>query len=158
VREFVWNDRIIGFAAIFDTVHVVTCSYHACIDDWMVLTKGAPRWSYQKQNLTNAFRLAIRHQMRRVRDDNDLLGEGKDWHVGHDWENNDAFKEILQDFISVIDIDFKKLTLEWKQGEFRHMSPFLTNSGLEKSWIDYHAIRAAGMRMERAQDNLRAKC
>ena len=95
--------------------------------------------------------------MHRVRADNDLIGCGDDWHVGHDWENGYAFKDILQDFITVNDIDLKQLTLEWKQGAFQHKSPFLTDFGLEKSWIDYHAIRAAGTRMERAQNNLRAK-
>jgi hypothetical protein len=33
VREFVWNVRRNGFAAVFDSGDVVTFSYHACIDD-----------------------------------------------------------------------------------------------------------------------------
>jgi hypothetical protein len=70
--------------------------------------------------------------MHPVRADNDLIGHGDDWHVGHDWENGDAFKDILQDFITVNDIDFKQLALEWKQVACKHKSPFLTYSGLEK--------------------------
>jgi hypothetical protein len=76
VREFVWDDRRNGFAAVFDFGEVDTFSYYKRIDGWMALTKGAPPRSYQKQNLTDAFLLGVRSHMHRVRVENDFVGQG----------------------------------------------------------------------------------
>ena len=106
------TEETASFIAVFDSEEVDTFSYHARIADWMVQTKEATPRSYHKQNLINAFRLAIRPKIHRVRVEKDLVRQGEDLHVGHDWENGDAFENILQDLINVNDIDFKQLPLE----------------------------------------------
>jgi hypothetical protein len=53
-----------------------------------------------------------------VRCVNNLVDQGDESHVGHDWENDNALTQILRDNIMETGVDFQGMQLEWKRGKY----------------------------------------
>lgn len=159
IKNFDWNNYKNGFKAVFEEGEVQdkTFSYHTCLDGWMVKVKGKrPNVDrFKKKDVVKAFRNEVMDQMRDVRFESGLGGKGREWHVGHDWENGDAHAHILRDFVQVYSVDWKAVEVGLKAQRMHHdyKSAYLVDKDLAIKWRAYHRQRAAGMRMERAEHN-----
>ena len=66
-------------------------------------------------------------QTRDVRNRTGLYGRGAEYHVGHDWENGNAFKYILDDFVSMKSLDLESLRIE-KRNRLDYKVPYLADA------------------------------
>jgi hypothetical protein len=156
IAGFTWNTTG-GFKAVFDGGESVTFSYNTCLDGWMTAVKGAPVKDYRKADVTEAFRNEVAEQTRDVRYSSGLP-RGADYHVGHDWENGNAFKNILKDFVAEKSLDLESIAIDKRDmPDIDYKVPHIADAELAHSWREYHRSRAGGMRMERAEDNLKSK-
>ena len=157
IIDFTWNSTG-GFKAVFKDGNTKTFSYKECIDGWMTEVKGAPTKNKHPEHVTKAFRNEVWDQTKAVRNRNGLTGRGKEYHVGHPWEEGNAAKDILKDFVAMKSLDLKSVEVEFKRPgpNFDFKIPYLVDTELAQSWREYHKNRATNMRMERAEDNLRS--
>ena len=155
IIEFTWNCTG-GFKAVFEDGESDTFSYKTCVDGWMTEVKGAPVKDYHNADVTLAFRNEVLEQTRAVRN-RSALPRGHELHVGHDWENGNAFKDILKDFVANKSLDLKTIGVEKREMPgVDYKVIYLADAKLADSWREYHKSRAEGMRMERAEDNLKS--
>ena len=125
----------------------------------MTEVKGKPLKNKHKALVVSAFRNEISEQTRRVRLFSGRCGQGAEYHVGHDHQNNNAFADILNDFVMMKGLDLESLEIiKRKQREHHdYKHPYLQDVDIAKAWRDYHLSRADGLRMERAEDNLSSR-
>lgn len=156
---FGFNERGDGFVALFQNPsRSEPFSFKACIDGIFANRgQGSRRGDPLARDVRNAFRTEISDQTESVRVLSGKVGQGKEWHVGHDNENGNSFQAILKDFLAsrnIVCVD--NIAIDWRftkwSSEFK--SPFLVNAALSASWREFHASRARGMRMETARENL----
>ncbi len=77
--------------------------------------------------------------------------------VIHAWENGDAFKDILKDFLAIKSLDLEAIDVEKREiPGIDYKVIYLADTKLADSWREYHKSRAGAMRMERAEDNLKS--
>ena len=88
---------------------------------------------------------------------NGLSGRGREFHVGHAWENGDAFKVILKDFMAEKSLNLDSIGVEEREiPGIDYKRIYVFDTKLADSWRDYHKSRAGGMRMERAEDSMKS--
>ena len=84
-------------------------------------------------------------------------GRGNEYHVGHDWETGESFKELADRFVreacggSWSSLGICKSKVRAPPGHF----PWVLEDDKLEEWREFHR-RHAVLRMERAEDNVRA--
>ncbi len=79
---------------------------------------------------------------------------GTEYHVGYNWTNGNAFKDILKDFVAMESLDLESIGVEKRDiPDIYYKVIYLADTKVADSWMEYHKRRAGGMCMERAEDN-----
>lgn len=147
-----------GLLAVWDDGYTATFSYHVALDRWMANKTGRSVRDSHRGEVYRAFRNEVQDQTRAVRARAGLQGRGAEFHVGHDWESGDSFRNILNAFLQSqgVSVDAVKLVYQKQRASHLYESAYLENRELATAWHEWHKERATGMRMETAEQNIRA--